>query len=126
MVIRGLPAGYSGKEVAMNTLEGVKKYAYSDIHVHIEPVDGSGRQFATAYIKFTSSHEAEKAIEIIANTQGPHLKSEICSTEELYNIRESGNRIRPPRGPPGMRNSGSDAKPLFELDVGLVRLKLKT
>jgi hypothetical protein len=104
----------------MATLDGIKRMSYSDIHVHIEPIDMVGRQFATAYIKFVSVLEAERAVEMLEKLQGPHLKYEITDVEDLYRIRDGANKGRA-RGPSIQRSSMSDAKSLFDLDIVMVR-----
>lgn len=111
-MIRGLPPAYSGKDVAMNTLSGVKRFAYSDIHVHVEPVDMSGRTYATAFVKFVSEYEAEKAIEMF-KIQALPIKAEIQEVEELYLIRDGGNKPRP-------RGRSSEGQSHFDGDIGYV------
>jgi len=94
---------FNGADVANITLDGVIKSNYSDIHIHEEQADLHGRQFATAFVKFYSAMEAERAGEIISKNHGNHLRSCVAGIEELQKIRESA-------APP-------PAKPLFDVNL---------
>jgi len=100
------------QDVANITLDGVNKDQYGDIHIHEECADRQGRRFATAYVKFRSGAEADKAAALITNTQGAHLRAHVTDVEELDRIRRVHRVFIP-----SPTKTGHDAKPLFDMDL---------